>query len=314
MKIAVLNKYIYDLIKQLGQAGSVVAVSSDCNIEREGNIPRFVTDPTAVSKPKDLVLSEYLSEEILDLDALRDSAPDIVLAAPHEDVDLKDGTLGGVVNVSEVETRLREALNNPKVRLVCYRPKTLDQIYRAIQGVGEAIKVAPLAREKVNKLRAQVMDWGDNFYERTKSKRVTFISSVSPLKLAGRWIPDLISLCSSTSQVRVAGLEDEDVDWRDILDFKPDVIVVAPSGCNAQESARTFKVLERFPGWENVPAVVRGEVVFCDGNGLFYHPYQGLIDSMSILVSAIAGLEPGYISPRESFHRLRWLELHRHRL
>ena len=78
------------------------------------------------------------------------------------------------------------------------------------------------------------------------------------------------------------------------------------------DSCKLFREFEKRPGWDNIPAVKRGEVFFSEGISNFYRPSMRLIESMSILVSAIAGFDSGYITPRDSFHKLRWLELQRH--
>ncbi len=99
-----------------------------------------------------------------------------------------------------------------------------------------------------------------------------------------------------------------------IIAFHPDVIIVAPRGMELKASLASFKELSKLKGWEELPAVVRGEVIFTDGIKHFYNPTDGLVDSMAVLLSGIAGFESGYIAERDTFYRLRWLELHRHRL
>jgi iron complex transport system substrate-binding protein len=109
------------------------------------------------------------------------------------------------------------------------------------------------------------------------------------------------------------GQAGREVTWDEIVAFKPDVIIVAPRGFDVNASARLFKRFEKLPGWEDVSAVKRGEVVFAPGLGLFDRPGPRIRDAMAILISAIAGLDSGYITPRDSFYRLRWIELQRHR-
>ena len=156
------------------------------------------------------------------------------------------------------------------------------------------------------------MDWSDSFYPRMKNKRVTVLSSVAPLRLAGKWVPDLVKSASGTSQHFVAGDGEKETSWSEIAAFRPDVIIVAPDGYSLEESVKTLKYLERAKEWEGLPAVKRGEVVFCDGLGL-YRPGPKLLSGAAVLISAIAGLESGYITKRDEFFRLRWVELHRHR-
>jgi iron complex transport system substrate-binding protein len=90
------------------------------------------------------------------------------------------------------------------------------------------------------------------------------------------------------------------------------VIVVAPVGFNLSESVKTFSKVVTLPEWESLPAVKRGEVIFAAGDAL-YRPGPRLVKGAAVLISAIAGLDSGYITERDEYFKLRYLELHRHR-
>jgi ABC-type Fe3+-hydroxamate transport system substrate-binding protein len=102
------------------------------------------------------------------------------------------------------------------------------------------------------------------------------------------------------------------ITWEELAAFAPDSIMVAPRGKTVTESVRYLRKLEEAPQWETMPAVKRGEVVFADGVRI-YQAGAGLLEGAGMLVSAMAGLDAGYITKREEFYRLRFVELHRHR-
>lgn len=199
------------------------------------------------------------------------------------------------------------------IRVYYYFPRSLEEVFVNIEELGKTAGAAFKGRDLGNRLKAQLLDWADNFYSRMKNKRVTFLSGVSPLSLGGFWIPDMIGKCSATSQLFDGRKGDRKVTWQEIREFKPDVIVVSPRRASIAVSLAEFKAMEKFPDWDNIPAVKRGEVIFTDGDIHFYYPGMKLFESAGILVSAIAGLESGYITARDSFHRLRWIELNRHK-
>ncbi|NDC39461.1 MAG: hypothetical protein EBZ48_15720, partial [Proteobacteria bacterium] len=220
----------------------------------------------------------------------------------------------GAVSLADLQGWLRSSLGDESVILVALRPTRLEQIYAMLETVGAAVGRAGAAHERAQRLKAQLMDWADNFYDRTRNKKITFLSGLKPFLLGGLWIPDMIALCSAISQERTPGLPHREVTWDEIVAFHPDVIVVAPEGVDLKGSMASFKELCTLPHWEELPAVKRSEVIFTDGIGHFFNPAVGIMDSMAVLVSAIAGFESGYITARDTFYRLRWLELHRHRL
>lgn len=316
----------------LGVIDALVGISSKCSLSTSADQgssnqvskaaiePLRLTSPEAASVAGEFApLQKHLAFEPVDLAKLRQAAPDIVITRVSEAVGLPEdpkspSVRAATVQVSDLEQLLRSYLGNSLLQLVALRPTRLEEIYLLFERVGKAVGKAAAGHERAQRLKAQLMDWADNFYERTKNKKVTFLASINPLRLGGLWIPDMISLCSAVSQQRLSGQPHHETKWEDIVSFNPDVIVVAPEGVDLKSSMATFKELSKLPNWEDLPAVKRSEVIFTDGISHFYNPATGITDSMAILLSAIAGFESGYIAPRDIFYRLRWLELHRHRL
>ncbi|MBX7144440.1 MAG: ABC transporter substrate-binding protein [Oligoflexia bacterium] len=305
MRIVSLAPFLTEDVYALGLGQFLVAVSRHCYLaEDQSNLPRITYDASA-GAPAGVNLIRGICDSYVDLSALKNSGATHILTSLYEEKDSDANSRRAIEQLAAVLP------DSPKI--LPFFPRTLEQVLSALERLGKVLQ-SPKGHDVSQRLKAQLMDWGDNFYERMKNKRVTFISSVQPLMLAGMWVPDLIQACSAVSQVRVGGSDDARVEWKDILDFRPDVIIVAPRNSDLMASMRNFKLLEKFPEWESLPAVKRGEVIFTDGLSHFYSPSPVLRESMSILVSAIAGFESGYISPRDSFQRLRWLEMQRHKI
>jgi ABC-type Fe3+-hydroxamate transport system substrate-binding protein len=177
-----------------------------------------------------------------------------------------------------------------------------------------ALDVAKAGIELASKFSAQCKDWVANFYPRMRGKKVSFLTGTAPLILGGLWIPDMIVQTGAVSQYAKVGQNHRKVEWNEIVAFAPDVIIIAPGGLSVVSSMKRLAYFEALEGWEDLPAVKRGEVIFTDGAYHFSRPGPGLLESMGVLVSAISGLESGYITPRDSFHRLRWVEMNRGKL
>ena len=304
MKIVSLSPFITDYIQSLGLGAQLVGVSHRC-LQHPDNPPLPTLTNDSVLVPAPGVVARELALDPVDAEALLALNPDVVLTS-LPDAATVEPTMR--IIAQELSTKL-----NKKVVVASFFPTTLNGLYQDFENIGELIGARTQAHERTQRIKAQLMNWSDNFYDRMKNKKVTFLSSFHPLTLAGWWIPDMIHLCSATSQVLVGGEAPVKVSWAEIVQFGPDVIVFAPEGKTLKESMATFKEFEKLPGWEDVPAVKRGQVAFVDGDIHFYKP-GNIIGSMGILVSAIAGFDSGYITDRDSFFRLRWLEMQRHRL
>ena len=198
------------------------------------------------------------------------------------------------------------------VRVVSIDIASLDDLLDTYGELGTLIGMGPTGRDRAQRLKSQLLDWGRNLYERLRNKKTVVLSSVEPLEIAGCWIPDMIRLVSGRTISPEQRQMSKPISWEELAVFAPDAIMVAPRGKTLEESVRYLRKLEEVPQWDTLPAVRRGEVVFADGIRV-YQAGEGLREGAGILVSTMAGLDAGYITKREEFHRLRFVELHRHR-
>ncbi len=309
MRIISLEPYITELLIAYGLESSLVGISDRCVLPKDSPaLPNVIlgesqTGPEGYKNPE-------ISARTLNLTAIKKATPDTIIASVYKTPLNQEVTREDIL---KLQAQLSVNIGK-EVKLISYAPRSLEEIYEAQKELSKQLKVPQKGLESSGRIKAQLMDWADNFYDRMKNKKVAFVSSLNPIRLAGFWMPDIIKLFSAQSQHFAAGTEDKEIQWSDILSYKPDVIIVAPRGYSLKESMSSFKELEKLPDWESIPAVKRGEVVFADGKSTFYYAGNNIIDSASILVSGIAGFESGYITPRDSFYRLRWLELQRHKL
>ena len=188
----------------------------------------------------------------------------------------------------------------------------LNDLLDAYGDLGTLIGIGPTGRDRSQRIKSQLLDWGRNLYERLRNKKTVVLSSVEPLEVAGCWIPDMIRLVSGRPFSLDMREMSRRVTWEELAAFAPDSIMVAPRGKTLEQSVGYLRNLEEVSVWDSLPAVKRGEVVFSDGLRI-YQAGAGLLEGAGILVSAMAGLDAGYITKREEFHRLRFVELHRHR-
>lgn len=295
MRVAALTPFLSELTRALVGEGSLCATVDPSHTNIKYNT-KFVG--TAISQKMNLLHS--LSQSVIDVEALKEASPDYILTTLAE---------------PEMLSILREELFKVfgrQIFLHHFDPIRLDDVLSMFENLGRILKVPDKGRTLASKMKAQFMDWSASFYQRTKNKKVTVITSLDPLTIGGRWIPDMIKMSSGVSEAGFGLREDKLVLWSDIIAFNPDVILIAPKNLSYAESLKTFPKLNQISGWENIYAVKRGDVYFTDGTKFFLEPTVKLIASMGILISAMAGLESGYITERDTIYKLRYLELHRH--
>ncbi len=305
MKIVALAPFIVETLLGWELGSSLVGVPEGCLLPEELKGLPVVAHKDGSDNQSDLA-GQLATGYVVNIPLLKELAPDIILTRVRDEED-----------PHSLLIRLRAKLHailGESVKLYSYHPRYLDSVYEYLTNLGRDVGLGLKGREAASRIKAQFMDWADNFYDRMKNKRVAVIAGIEPLTLAGFWVPDMIHLNSGVSAHKGGGTPSSEITWDDFIKFRPDVILVAPEGMALQDSMKSFKYFEKLPHWDDIPAVKRGEVFFCGGDTHFYSPTHSLIESMAVLVSATAGFDSGYITKRDSFYRLRWLEMHRHKV
>lgn len=305
MRIVSLQPYLTDIAYSLGVGASVVGVSHLCDAKSGDTSPMVVTSAAPIKAPNADVetLLKALCLFPVSLEALKSAQPDFILTScVHENPESFSRLAEGALRV----------LLGRKVTVCSVTITNFEQMLEGCGVVGSALGRVRDGYDIASRIKAQLMDWGSNFYDRMKNKKVTVLLSVAPLTVAGLWIPDIVKLFSGKPQFDEGGEPHRSTTWEELLSFRPDIIVVAPEGATVEQSVKTFKDLQMVPQWEDIPAVKRGAVVFADGVNL-YRPGPRFVQGAAVLLSAMAELDSGYITKRDEFYRLRFVELHRHR-
>jgi iron complex transport system substrate-binding protein len=307
MRIVSLEPYATETVKALGLESALVGITHRCT-QTATPCPVVTSEdaPNPVHhSPTGITLGECLGHWRVSLETLRSLKPShLFTMLPFQRV------------TPALETALSKALSEAcgeTVEVVSLPLLTFTQVIEGYERIAEALNLREQGVEIGQRVKAQAMNWADNFYDRMKNKRVSFISNITPLSIRGGWISDLIKLCSAVPQSQSIEYIDQEITWPEVLAFKPDVLIICPRGKTIEEAMATFKQLEKRPEWESLPAVKRGEVIFTEGIDHFAHPGPNIMGSFAIMVSAIAGFESGYITAKDSYFRLRWLEMQRHR-
>jgi iron complex transport system substrate-binding protein len=307
VRIVSLCPFATDVLARFGIGWDLVGVTHLCEVPASSSKAVVVTakDP---QKNADLSedrakLAEGLSQYPLNVSTLLDLIPDVIIASlamPKPDE-----------FVVWAEEYFRKTTGR-KVTVMNVAIHSLEGVYQAVEEVGKLAGEGVEARKLASKIKAQLMAWADSFFDRCKGKKVVVLSSLSPVTAFQGWVPGLVKLIGARSIERDPLKGDAPCSWDEVVAARPDVIVVAPESLSLTESVKTLTAVQDLPNWEDLPAVKRGEVIFCAGTDI-YRPGPRFLKGAAILVSAVAGLDSGYITERDEYFKVRYLELHRHR-
>ncbi len=140
------------------------------------------------------------------------------------------------------------------------------------------VDAAPLER----RLRRRV----DRVVQRARGlprKRVFCLEWFEPLFCSGHWVPEMVEMAGGRDSLSRRKRDSARIDWEQLVDYAPDVLVLMPCGFTPRRARREIPVLRRRPEWKRIPAVARGEVWLVDAPSYFNGAGPRLVDGLEIL-------------------------------
>ena len=117
--------------------------------------------------------------------------------------------------------------------------------------------------------------------------QVVTMEWIDPLMSGGNWLPELIKLAGGTPVLDETGTRSRYLDWQQVLETDPDVMVIMPCGFNLERTRDEAQVLGQHSGWSQLRAVQNNRVYIADGNAYFNRPGPRLVDSMEMLAEML---------------------------
>ena len=200
------------------------------------------------------------SHEVYDVDEdlLRTVEPDLILTQ----------SVCGVCAVDE--GRIREILADVSVepRVLGMQANSLESVFESIEAVGAAVG----RPERANRLVTQLEDCFETMARLTDDAgsrpSVAVFEWLDPLYLAANWVPEVVEYAGGRYPLAGPGDSSVQVEWDDVREAAPEVVVVAPCSYTVDDSMATIEELTDRPGWDDVPAVRNDRVFVLDGTVL----------------------------------------------
>jgi len=210
----------------------------------------------------------------IDMELIRRLQPDLVITQSHCDVCAvtpADLERGGCAIVA---------------RQLSLSPATIEEIFRGIAQVADALGVPERAHEVIERERERL----ETVRQRTAHLRrptVVMLEWTDPFFAMGNWGPELVEIANGEPLLGHAGEFSTAIPAEQLRDADPEYIVVAPCGFNLERAEREQSVLERHPWWRDLRAVRNGNVSFADGNLFFNRSGMTISQSAEILAEIL---------------------------
>ena len=273
----------------LGQEASLVGRSHECDwppsVRRLPAVSRPAFPTGGTSRAVDLALKERLRRALsvyeVDGALLKALRPDLIITQTQCEV--------CAVSPADVERAVCD-LTDRRARVLALEPNGLDDVWRDVGRVADALGVAGAGENLVRRLRARVAAIASGAAALADRPRVAVIEWIDPLMAAGNWMPELVAVAGGVNLFGEARKHSPWMTFDALVAADPDVVLVSPCGFDLARTAAEMRPLTAAPEWAGLRAVKAGRVYLADGNAYFHRPGPRLVESLEILAET---LHPG---------------------
>jgi iron complex transport system substrate-binding protein len=211
-----------EIVFALGHGGELVGRSAECDYPREATSLPVVMHPRSWDQDRpsaeidarvQSVRSTGESLYTLDVERLRGLRPDLLLTQD----------LCGVCSVTDAEVEQACAEAGVRPRIVSLSPRRLEDVWRSIEIVGEALADAKSGEMFGGTLRARTRPPAT-----PRSTRVAVVEWLDPPILAGLWTPDIVAAAGGSSIGPHGGGVGLRTSWEGIAAFHPELVILSP--------------------------------------------------------------------------------------
>jgi iron complex transport system substrate-binding protein len=284
----------------LGLGDQLLGLSHECDYPPEVRdkpiVVRSVLPIERMSQREiDAAVSERLRNGLslyqVDENRMRTIAPDLILTQDLCQVCAPSG--------NDV-ARLLQALPS-KPRVLFLTPQRLEQIFDNMRQLGEATGRSQRAEELIAASRARLERISAATRAISDRPRVFCMEWLDPVYCSGHWVPEMVQIAGGRDELGRMGSDSVRIPWTQVLEWRPEVLIIMPCGCDLEKAASEAKQLSAYPGWSDLPAVRNNRVYAVDANSYFARPGPRLVEGTELLAHLLHPALFEWNGPRNAF-------------
>jgi iron complex transport system substrate-binding protein len=275
-----------EIVAALGLADHLVGRSHECDfppgikqlpICSSSKVPTQGSSYEIDGRVKQIV-AEGLSVYRVDVDLLRQLDPDLILTQTQCAV--------CAVTPHDLEQALCSWVG-VRPTLVSLEPNNLGDVWENIRRLAEALGASERANELIDSIRQRLDGIRDCALTTKNRPRVSVLEWLKPLMAGGNWMPELIEIAGGRSLLAKPGQHSPSLEWRDLIEADPDVILLGPCGFRISQTIADLGLLTQHPAWPKLRAVEHQQVYLTDGHHFFNRPGPRLVESAEIVAEIL---------------------------
>ena len=285
-----------EIVAALGLMDDVIGVSHECDFPDAANQRARIThcpvhNAGLASRDVDEWVRRALRDNgtiyTIDEPLLQTLQPDVILSQR-----LCDVCAVGYGTVA----KLAQTLPGPP-RVVNLEPTSLADIFDDVRRVAETCAVPERAETLILNLSERVENVRKRAARTRDRPRCFLMEWVDPPFCSGHWGPELVEIAGGCDPLGRKHQPSAQFEWHQVLDARPEIIVLALCGYDIDRARRDYELLRRFSGFGSVPAARSGQVYLVNASAYFARPSPRIVDSLEILAGILhPGEFPEFVS------------------
>lgn len=285
MRICSLVPGATEVVAALGLADKLVAISHECDypesIRQVPAVVESVIDQDNLSSEAiDRTVKQLVSagERLYRLNEQQflDAQPDVIFSQD----------LCHVCAVTPAQLQQAIASLSPQPQVVTLTPTSLENILFDIKRIAQAVGAADRGQTLLHSLRGRLDRISAN-HPATRP-RVVCLEWLSPLYIAGHWVPEMVALAGGDDALGQEGQPSRETTWTEITGANPDIILMMPCGFSVQRTIEELTQLIKTDGpdgpWTSL--LPRWPATYAvDANAYFSRPGPRLVEGVELLAT-----------------------------
>ena len=286
MRICSLLPSATEVIALLGLSDELVGISHECDYPPSVRHVPIMVEPII---PPHGLASADIDRQVSQLVAsgqrlyrlkdhlLRQAQPDLILS--------QDLCHVCAVTPDQLHDALCSLPHQPTV--LTLNPRTVHDVIDDVVRIGDAAgrsaeghRLAMQLRDRLDAIRTRVQGL-------SQRPRVVCIEWLSPLYVAGHWVPEMVQLAGGQDVLAQPGSLSRVVTWDEVLTAAPDVLIVMPCGFSVERTHTELLQLMQQPGQWRLTSDLGQHTFLVDASSYFSRPGPRLIDGIELLAALL---------------------------
>jgi iron complex transport system substrate-binding protein len=289
MRVVTLLPAATEIVAALGEAGSLVGISHECDYPAHVlGRPRVTATPIDPGAPGSVIDAEVrrlhaAGTPVIGVDAelLRRLAPELIVTQD----------LCQVCAVADGEVFRLASIMRPEPTVLALSARTVAGVMGDILAVAGALGRTAEGRDLVNRLEERLRRLRSR--QVARRPRVVSVEWLQPLYLAGHWVPELVEAAGGIDAGAAPGSHSVRREWQDVAGLRPDLVVVMLCGFGLDRSLAELSGLADPAALELLGSVPTWVM---DGNAYTSRSGPRIVVGAELLAGALLGQErPGIV-------------------